>query len=61
MQDCSEGRRCIGAPFFKRNDEPSGDLVGVAVKWLRLGSKSHIDLDVFSQRYAAGLIMRTTR
>jgi hypothetical protein len=51
-------------PFFyweKRNDEPGGYLVGVAVKWLRLGNKSQIDLDVFSRRYAAGLLMRTTR
>lgn len=63
MQDCSEGRRCVGAPSLlaQRNDEPSGYLVGVAVKWLRLGNKSQIDLDVFSRRYAAGLLMRTTR
>jgi hypothetical protein len=69
MQDCSEGRRSVGAPSFtrtkkllgQRNDELSGYLVGVALKWLRLGNKSQIDLDVFSRRYAAGLLMRTTR
>lgn len=63
MQDCWRGVDA-SAPLLllgQRNEEPSGDLVGVAVKWLWLGNKSQIDLDVFSRRYAAGLLVRTTR
>ena len=45
----------------KKKGEPSGYLVGVAVRWLRFGNKSQIDFDIFRRRYAAGLLMRTTR
>ena len=62
MQDGAEGRRCVGAPSFLGKETTAERLlVGVAVKWLWLGNKSQIDLDVFGRRYAAGLLMRTTR